>query len=97
MRSNDLDGLEGVCAALAHGARRRVLDLLRARGSLSAGELAERFDCAWPTLSRHLAVLADAGLVGVERVGRRRRYRLVRARLAALESWLDGLRGRARR
>lgn len=45
-------------------------------GPLSAGEIAERFPLARSTLSRHLAVLLEVGLVEVEREGRRRVYRL---------------------
>lgn len=41
---------------------------------MTAGELASRFDCSWPTTTRHLGVLNDAGLVRCERHGRERRY-----------------------
>ena len=51
---------------LADPTRRRILDLLRERPQTS-GELAAQFDVAWPTVSRHLAVLREAGLVTVER------------------------------
>lgn len=40
-------------------------------GPLSAGEIAERFPLARSTLSRHLAVLQEVGLVEAEREGRR--------------------------
>ena len=41
---------------------------------MTAGELAARFDCSWPTTTRHLSVLADAGLIRVTKVGRERHY-----------------------
>ena len=48
---------------------------------MSAGEIAERFGCTWPTTSRHLAVLREAGLVTVEPRGRERDYVLATDRL----------------
>lgn len=57
-----------VYKALADPTRRRVLQLLRER-DMSAGELAEHFDSAWPTLSRHFAVLREADLIQGEKRG----------------------------
>jgi DNA-binding transcriptional ArsR family regulator len=54
--------------ALADPTRRRILHLLRS-GPLSSGEIAGHFPSAWATISRHLAVLRDAGLVTAERNG----------------------------
>jgi len=57
-----------VYKALADPTRRRVLQLLRER-DMSAGELAEHFDSAWPTLSRHFAILREAALIQGEKRG----------------------------
>jgi ArsR family transcriptional regulator, arsenate/arsenite/antimonite-responsive transcriptional repressor len=54
--------------ALADPTRRKVLRLLR-NGSLSAGEIAERFHLSKPTLSHHFRVLRAAGLIRSERRG----------------------------
>jgi DNA-binding transcriptional ArsR family regulator len=61
--------------ALADDTRRTILRLLR-DGPLTSGEIADRFDSSWPTISRHLAVLRDAGLVAAERQGQEVRYEL---------------------
>ena len=61
--------------ALADGTRRDILRLLR-DGPRTSGEIAERFDSSWPTISRHLAVLRDAGLVTTERHRQEIRYEL---------------------
>jgi ArsR family transcriptional regulator len=61
--------------ALADPTRRAILDLLRTR-SLTSGEIAEQFDSSWPTISRHLAVLRDAGLILAEKDGQFMRYTL---------------------
>ncbi len=86
----DLDDIDAVFEALAHQTRRHVLQVLAARdGSLTAGELSSRFAHAWPTTTRHLGVLLDAGLVSVTPVGRERHYRLERQRLGdVLALWL---------
>jgi DNA-binding transcriptional ArsR family regulator len=79
-----------VFAALAHASRRQILLVLRFRGGeMTAGDIAGRFACSWPTTTRHLRVLEDAGLVRVEKRGRERVYRLDRERLAGVTgAWL---------
>jgi DNA-binding transcriptional ArsR family regulator len=57
---------------------------------MTAGAIADRFHCSWPTTSRHLRVLVDAGLVTVEKRGRERVYSLDTARLQAVAgTWLS--------
>ena len=87
----ELDEIEGVFAALAHGARRHILIVLNARGGrVAAGDIASRFGHSWPTTSRHLRVLLDAGLVSVEREGRGWFYVLNGQRLSAIAGgWLN--------
>jgi len=60
--------MSDVFDALAHPVRRKILKLLRKR-AMSAGELADGFDLAKPTLSGHFAVLKAADLVTTERRG----------------------------
>jgi ArsR family transcriptional regulator len=64
-----------VYKALADPTRRRILELLRER-EMSAGELAEHFDLAKPTLSGHFAVLKAADLVQSEKHATTITYRL---------------------
>lgn len=86
----ELDELERVFAALAHASRRQILLVLKARGGrVKAGDIARRFACSWPTTTRHLRVLEEAGLVRVERDGRERWYVLEAKRLARVAGgWL---------
>jgi DNA-binding transcriptional ArsR family regulator len=65
-----------VFKALSHPARRRMVAMLR-QGPLASGDIAARFDMAWPTVTAHLAALKAAGLVETERDGTTVRYRLV--------------------
>ncbi len=78
-------------SALAHEQRRHILLTLHFRGGeLSAGQIADRFSCSWPTTTRHLGVLHDAGLVTVHKKGRERIYRLETARLREVAGgWLQ--------
>ncbi len=62
--------------AIAEPARARMLIALLDGRTATAGELAAAAGVAASTASEHLAVLVDAGLVAVERVGRQRRVRL---------------------
>jgi DNA-binding transcriptional ArsR family regulator len=64
-----------VFVALAHPARRKVIAMLR-KGPLCSGEIAAGFDVAWPTMTGHLKILKDAGLVTTERSGTSVIYRL---------------------
>ncbi len=78
--------MSSVFKALADPTRRRVLQLLR-RGPMTAGELAEQFDLAKPTMSVHFAVLREASLIDSEKQGRTIVYRL---RMSVLEEALLG-------
>lgn len=76
---------------MAHQSRRTILSVLLARGGeMTSGAIAARFDCSWPTTTRHLRLLEEAGLVRVELRGRERVYRLDSARLHGVAgSWID--------
>ena len=64
-----------VFRALADPTRREIVKLLRKKDRTS-GEIAERFPTAWATISRHLGVLKDAGLISAERNGNSIKYEL---------------------
>lgn len=64
-----------VYKALADPTRRRILQLLRER-DMNAGELANQFDFAKPTLSRHFSVLQEADLIQGNKEGNFIVYRL---------------------
>jgi DNA-binding transcriptional ArsR family regulator len=91
--SNSLEDVDRVFHALAHEARRQMLLLLgRSGGELPSGYLAARFAHSWPTTSRHLKVLEEAGLVDVRRQRRGSNYRLNRERLeSVVGGWLRHL------
>ncbi|MEU5861398.1 MULTISPECIES: metalloregulator ArsR/SmtB family transcription factor [unclassified Nonomuraea] len=77
-----------VFTALASPARRELLRLLLQEGPQPAGRLAERFDLSRPSVSEHLKVLKDAGLVAEARKGRERHYQLEPEPLMEIRDWL---------
>ena len=70
----EVETADAVFAAMAHPARRQILLSVHYRGTANAGEIARRFECSWPTTSRHLATLVTSGLLNVTRQGRARVY-----------------------
>lgn len=83
--------LNAVFAALADPTRRAILARL-ASGDASVGELAAPFDMSQPAVSKHLRVLAQAGLIerGVDR--QRRPARLKAEPMAEAVKWLEEFR-----
>ena len=67
--------------ALASAPRRRILAYL-AHTSLTAGEIAARFDMSKPSISQHLNVLENAGLIAKKRQGQFIHYSIVPNNLA---------------
>jgi DNA-binding transcriptional ArsR family regulator len=72
---------------LAEPRRRQILDLLRG-GERPVGELVEMLTLTQPTVSKHLRVLREAGLVEVRHDAQRRWYRLRPEPLVEIDSWL---------
>ena len=87
--------------ALADPTRFRMVQEIAAAGELSCGQLTERFDVSQPTISHHLKLLQDAGLL-IQRTEGKHHYTSVDkklvARIAALiPSRLDTSPKRAKR
>lgn len=74
-------------SALGEPSRLRIVELLRG-GPSSVGDIAEALGIRQPQVSKHLKVLAEAGIVVGERVAKRRLYRLEARRFTELERWL---------
>ena len=81
--------LAAVAKALADPIRIQLLDVLRRHaGKVCVYELLGLFDVSQPTVSHHLRVLRDAGLVGFEKQGLWAYYRVLPGRLDELTDWL---------
>lgn len=55
---------------------------------MPAGEIAARFRHSWPTTTRHLKVLEDAGMIRAKPQGRLRYYSVEHRKLEVLRQWL---------
>ena len=85
-----------VYKALADPTRRRILQMLREK-EMTAGEIADCFQLAKPTLSGHFAVLKEAGLIQADKVGVTITYHLnVSVLEEALMALMDGFKLGAR-
>ena len=77
--------------ALGHPARVQILRLLLARDACFCGELVDELPLAQATVSQHLKVLTDTGLIAVKNEGTRSCYCAGRDRLSELHELLSGL------
>jgi len=81
---------------VADTTRRDILGVLLERessapesqGEISVSEIVSTLGLSQPTVSKHLKVLREAGLVGVREEGQHRYYHLDRGPLEVLEDWL---------
>jgi len=73
--------MESAFKALASTPRRRILNHL-AGGPMTVGEIAEKFDMAMPSISKHLSVLYQAGLVHQQKRGQHIIYSIAADHLA---------------
>lgn len=79
-----------VAKALADPVRVQLVDVLRRHaGKVCVCELVPLFDLSQPTVSHHLKVLREAGLVGCERVGLWAYYFVIPDALEELSAWLS--------
>jgi len=90
--------IDDVFAVIAESTRRRILRSLH-EGDKAVGELVEELEVSQPTVSKHLKVLREAGLVSMRAQGQKRFYSLVSAPLEAVAEWVlaFGLGGAASR
>ena len=75
-------------SAAAEPTRRRILQLLASRPR-TVSDIASEFTVTWSAISQHLLVLAEAGLVDAEKVGRQRIYRVLPSGLHKLQAEID--------
>ena len=85
-------GFQKTFKALSARTRREILDLLK-NGPLSAGEIGEHFDMTGASISHHLSVLKDAGLVDTEKRGTFIYYELNLTVMQEITAWIASLQG----
>lgn len=80
-----------IYTALAEPNRRRIIELIAKKGSLTATDISDRFDITPPAISQHLKVLRESQLVQMEKVAQRRIYRINADKLSEIEEWIQKL------
>jgi len=79
-----------VAKALGDPVRLQLVDVLRKHaGKVCVCELVALFDLSQPTVSHHLKVLREAGIVGSDRVGLWAYYHVIPGALEELSQWLS--------
>lgn len=90
------DAMADIFDVIADATRREVLSVLLERyvsaesemGEISVGDIVEKLGLTQPTVSKHLKVLRDHGLVSVREDGQHRYYSLDSSPLEDVEDWL---------
>ena len=90
LAEQELEDFDLVFKALAHPSRRSILTVLQARGGkMNAGDIVSRLSFAWPTITRHLQQLEQAGLISSDKEGREQFYTLNGERLkTVVDNWM---------
>lgn len=81
--------MRDVYSAVADPTRRRLLRMLADSGELPLHEMTARFPVGRTAISKHLAILKEAGLVVDRKEGRETRYHLNAAPLREIQDWLS--------
>jgi DNA-binding transcriptional ArsR family regulator len=77
--------------ALADPSRLRIVEAMKS-GECAVGDIAERMDIHQSGVSRHLRILAEAGIVQMRADGQKRLYSLRKEAFDQLEAWVAGYR-----
>jgi DNA-binding transcriptional ArsR family regulator len=77
--------------ALADPARLRIVEAMKS-GECAVGDIVERMDIHQSGVSRHLRILAEAGIVQMRPDGQKRLYSLRKEAFEQLEAWVAGYR-----
>jgi len=86
---NNTNQERDVYAAIADPTRRQLLNLLAKADELPLHELTTQFEMGRTAVSKHLAILKEAGLVIARKEGRETRYRLNAAPLKEIQDWVS--------
>ncbi len=85
-------GIQKTCKALSDRTRREILDLLK-NGPMTAGEIGMHFSVSGATMSHHLSILKEAGLVLDVHQGKYIYYELNTSVVDELIAWASRLKG----
>ncbi len=79
-----------ISKALADGTRYKILKTLMGKGEISCGELESHFTLSQPTISHHLKILYDCGLITAQKDGQ---HSLLSVNKKTLQKYLQTIEG----
>ena len=82
--------MQDIFKAIGDPTRREILEFLRKEGRLAAGDIAARFDMTQATVSHHLSILKEAGLINDKREGKYIFYEINTSIFEDVLQWLVG-------
>lgn len=85
-------GLQETFKAISDPTRREILDILK-DGAKTAGEIGSYFEATGATISHHLSILKQAGLISDEKKGKYIYYELNMSVFEEILSWITALTG----
>lgn len=80
-----------VFQAIADPTRRQIINLI-ARNSMNLNSIAENFRISRPTVSQHIKILHECGLIDIEKVGRERFCKILPSHLKEVSDWVEPFR-----
>ena len=86
--------VQNVFMALSDPARRQIIETLTETGARTATQLAPELDMTRQGVSKHLGILADAGLVTIQQRGRDKYYVLTPEPLEEASLWISAIAAR---
>jgi len=87
----DANPASAVFGALADPTRRALVEALGREGAATATQLSTEFPVTRQAIAKHLTMLASAGIVAGDRVGREQRYRLDPQAFEPAVAWMAGV------
>ena len=78
-------------SALADPNRRRIVEMLARHGSLSAGDISQKFKISAPAISQHLKALRESQIVLMEKKAQHRIYRINPDALKNISGWAQAM------
>jgi DNA-binding transcriptional ArsR family regulator len=80
-----------VFQAIADPTRRQIINLI-ARSAMNLNSIANNFDISRPTVSQHVKILLECGIISIEKKGRERYCKIQPANLREVADWVEPFR-----
>jgi DNA-binding transcriptional ArsR family regulator len=81
-----------IYSALADSTRRQIVEMLAAKGHLSASDISNQFTMSAPAISQHLKILRESQVVTVEKKAQQRIYTINTSSISDIEHWVSKIR-----